>query len=51
MKKNELIISHGDIEHNINKKDDCMECIEVQLEYYQEIKKAGGITKFLASLK
>ncbi len=45
------MISHGHITHTFDARDDCLLCIDVQIEYLQELKKAGGKTKFLEQLK
>jgi len=44
--KKRLIITHGDIEHSVEDKYDCMQCIEDEIEFLKDMKKAGGITKF-----
>ena len=49
--KDDLTICHGNICHGFNSKDDCVECIEVNIFWYKELKRAGGITKFTEKLK
>ena len=41
-KKKELWISHGGKDHSYADRHDCMECINIEIEYLQELKKAGG---------
>lgn len=51
MKKKKLMISHGKITHSLDKRLDCLYCIEIEIEYLQALKKAGGKTKFLQELE
>ncbi len=43
--RRDLIITHGLISHSIDSADDCMTCIEINIEWYKELKFRGGITK------
>lgn len=40
------MISHGTITHKIKDRYDCLECIQVEIDLLEAIKKAGGKTKF-----
>jgi len=51
MTKDNLMISHGKVTHPASKRDDCIECIDVQIEYFKDIRKAGGVTKFVKQLE
>ncbi len=46
-----LFISHGRISHPASRQEDCLECIDVQIFWYKELKKAGGISKFKKKLE
>jgi len=47
--KNKLRIVHGTTEHGYAERLDCLICLEVEIEYLQAIKKAGGREKFIDS--
>lgn len=49
MKKN-LMICHGNITHPYEEMNDCMECIEMNIEYLQMLKKVGGEKKLKKEL-
>ena len=42
---------HGGIEHSYSGRLDCLDCINVEIEFLKVIKKAGGQTKYLEKLK
>lgn len=44
------MISHGMVTHSLEDKDDCIFCLEVEIEFLQAMKKAGGRKKFIESL-
>lgn len=47
----QLGISHnGGKAHMINDQD-CLECLDTQIDFLQAIRKAGGITKFRKNIK
>lgn len=50
MKTDKLMISHGKITHDADYRWDCLDCIEVEIEYLKELKKAGGQTKFIEKI-
>ena len=50
-KKSNLRIVHGDTEHSYEERLDCLTCLEVEIEFLQAIKKAGGRKKFAESLR
>ncbi len=45
------MVSHGETTHPIEDCHDCVFCLEVEIEYLQALKKAGGIKKFIKQLK
>lgn len=49
--KSKIMMSHGQVTHKFSKRHDCMVCIDVEIEWLQALKKAGGQTKFLEALK
>ena len=51
MKKSKVMIAHGETTHSLEDKDDCLFCLEVEIEFLQAMKKAGGKTKFIKNLK
>ena len=46
-----IYITHGTTTHLLDDRYDCLYCIEVELDYLQALKAAGGRTKFLKSLE
>jgi len=50
-KKSGIMVSHGMVIHSLEECDDCLECLDVQIEYYKAIRKAGGMKKFVKQLK
>lgn len=50
-KKKGLFISHGRVTHPAEERYDCLDCIDVEIEYLKALKRAGGVTKFLKQLK
>ena len=51
MKEKGIWIAHGTVNHSYTDRLDCLYCINVEIEYLQEIKKAGGQTKFIEKLR
>ena len=49
--KKKIMISHGMVTHSLETRLDCLACIEVEIEFLQDIKKAGGQTKFIEKLE
>lgn len=49
MKK--IMVSHGMVTHSLEESNDCLDCLDVQIEYYTAIRKAGGMKKFLKQLE
>ena len=44
-------IAHGNTTHSFAKRFECMFCIDVEIDYLYDLKKAGGQTKFLEKVK
>lgn len=49
--KSEAWIHHGMTNHSYNQRLDCLDCIEVELEFLKIIKEAGGMTKYMERLR
>ena len=47
----QLMVSHGKVTHSIQGCHDCVFCLEIEIEYLKELKKAGGKKKFIKQLK
>ena len=50
MKEN-IMITHGKVTHPLSQRLDCMSCLEVEIDFLNELRKVGGQTKFLKRLK
>lgn len=44
-------VSHGSTTHSMEKRLDCLDCIDTELEFLQDVKKAGGVTNLIKQLK
>lgn len=51
MRKKQIWISHGNTTHPLEERYDCLECIQLELEYLQELKRVGGQSNLLKELK
>lgn len=45
------MVCHGMVTHSFEERMECVDCLTVEIEYLQAIKKAGGMKKFLKQLK
>lgn len=46
-----LMLSHGKETHSYKERYDCLSCIQVEIDYLEAIKLAGGHKKFLEKIK
>jgi len=49
--KNKLRIVHGTTDHGHAERLDCLTCLDVEIEYLQALRKAGGKTEFIETLE
>lgn len=45
-----ISVSHGRTTHPIEDQHDCMECLDCEIEFLEDMRKAGGKTKFIEQL-
>lgn len=45
-----IMVFHGSTSHQSKNSHDCLECLDMEIELLQDMREAGGKTKFLASL-
>ena len=51
MSKDMLVINHGTTTHKWKDRYDCMTCLNAEIDFLQEIRKAGGVTKWAEEIK
>jgi len=50
-KPTELYIAHGNTTHSFASRFDCLTCIDIEIDWLYELKKAGGQTRLLEKLE
>jgi len=50
-KPTELFIAHGNTTHSFASRFDCLTCIDIEIDWLYELKKAGGQTRLLEKLE